>query len=142
MITITDLPPDDQKRLDAMLEIFSRRAGCPITIGDLVERWTGFVLALQADCSFSPSDYEEGLRVRGMLEELGEPLSEPGRQQLLSALLESDRRFLSQTIPANGKLSRPWWRRYPPHPTHPQRGGGKPVSSTAQCGTEPLLQVR
>jgi hypothetical protein len=114
MLAFRDFSPGDQDRLDAMLRLFSRRAGHTITIEDLVARWAAFVDELQAGHEFSASDYKEGLALRGILEELGEGLSERGRQTLIHVLLRPDRLFLSLTVPVHGGLSCAWWQRYPP----------------------------
>jgi hypothetical protein len=113
MVAFWDFTCDDQKELGAMLEFFSRRAGHKITIEDLVVGWIAFVDKVQSGHEFLACDYEEGLGLRGMLEELVECLSEPGRQELVRVLLRPDRLFLSLTLPVNGALSRAWWKRYP-----------------------------
>lgn len=129
MLSFRDFSRDDQDRLGAMLEMQSRRAGHTITIEDLVARWAAFVDGLQAGHGFSASDYQEGLALRGILEELGECLSERGRQTLIQVLLRPDRLFLSLTVPVRGPLSCPWWQRYPQSMVQKLHGGALPRSS-------------
>ena len=111
MLAFRDFSPGDQDKLDAMLTVLSRHAGHAIAREDLVARWTALVDELQAGHKFSVSDYQEGLEVRGILEEVGECLSEGGRQKLIRAVLCPDRLFLSLTVPVNSALSCAWWLR-------------------------------
>jgi hypothetical protein len=141
MVAFSDFSRDDQDKLGAMLEIYSRRAGHTIAIEDLVARWTAFVDALQAGHEFSPSDYEKGLELRGMLEELGECLSEHGRQELIQALLGPDRLFLSLTVVANGALSCAWWKRYPQSMVHEPSGGANPASNVTLRSRSRLVRA-
>ncbi|HSR32625.1 MAG TPA: hypothetical protein VLY63_18850 [Anaerolineae bacterium] len=113
MVTTSDFLPDDQRRLEAILEISSRQAGSPRTIEALVEQWTTFVDELQSGYCRSRGEYEEDLSVRALLEEICECLSADGRGKLVAALLEPDRRFLSLTVRVNGSLRRNWWNRFP-----------------------------
>jgi hypothetical protein len=113
MVVFSDFRPDDQRRLDAMLEIFSRRTGDPITLESLVAQWIAFVDELQRGHRLALRDYEQHLSVRAMLEEIVEGLSERGREILIQALLHSDRRFLSLTVRLNSHPERTWWQRYP-----------------------------
>jgi hypothetical protein len=131
MLAFSDFSRGDQDKLDAMLKVFSRRDGHTITIEDLVSRWAAFVEELQAGHEFSASDYRKGLAVRGILEELGEDLSECGRQTLIQVLLRPDRLFLSLTVPVHGGLSCAWWQRYPPSMAHKLHGGALPRSGAA-----------
>jgi hypothetical protein len=113
MVTIAEFLPDDQRKLDAMLEIASRRAGCLITLEALVERWQAFVGELERGHRSSSCELEDELMVRALLEELCECLSEHGRQRVLAGVLDSDRRFLALTVPVNAKAGRQWWDRIP-----------------------------
>jgi hypothetical protein len=141
MVAFSDFSRDDQDKLGAMLAIHSRHAGHTITIEDLVARWTAFVDELQAGHGFLPSDYEKGLELRGMLEELGECLSEHGRQELIQALLGPDRLFLSLTIPADVTLSCAWWKRYPHSMVNKLHGGAIPTSDVALRSGSRLVQA-
>jgi hypothetical protein len=96
-----------------MLAASSGRADLALTLEGLVARWNSFVTELDRGRRFSHQDYERALADRAILEELDECLSVQGRQQLLAAVLESDRRFLALTAPINGQLRRPWWQRIP-----------------------------
>lgn len=113
MITVSEFRPDDQKVLDAMLTVSSQPSEVTLTLEGLVVRWNSFVTELDRGRRFSHQDYERALAARAILEELDECLSAHGRQQLLAAVLESDRRFLALTAPVNGQLRRPWWQRVP-----------------------------
>jgi hypothetical protein len=113
MVTISEFRPDDQKVLDAMLAVSSRRGGQALTLEELVARWNSFVTELDRGWRFSHQDYEQALANRAILDELDECLSAQGRQQLLATVLEADRRFLALTAPINGQLRRPWWQRIP-----------------------------
>jgi hypothetical protein len=128
MLAFSDFSRGDQDKLDAMLRLLSRRAGHTSTIEDLVARWAAFVDELQAGHEFSASDYREGLELRGILEELGEGLSERGRQTLIRVLLRPDRLFLALTVPVNGGLSCAWWQRYPQSMAQKLHGGALPRS--------------
>jgi hypothetical protein len=105
---------DDRQTLDAMLEIYSRRSGSCLTLGCLLDRWATLVDQLGGEARPSRDEYEAELCVRGLLEELVECLSEPGRQVLLRALVGPDRRFLAQTIVRSDQPARMWWQRIPP----------------------------
>ena len=113
MVTVSEFRPDDQKVLDAMLAVSSGRADLDLTLEGLVARWNSFVAELDRGRRFSHRDYEQALADRAILDELDECLSSHGRKTLLSAVLESDRRFLALTAPINGQLRRPWWQRVP-----------------------------
>jgi hypothetical protein len=113
MVKVSDFRPDDQRRLEDMLVVSSRRVGCPLTIEGLVAGWNSFVADLHRGRRFSHQDYERALRERAILEELDECLSAHGRQRLLGAVLQSDRHFLVLTAAVNGEVRRPWWQRVP-----------------------------
>jgi hypothetical protein len=113
MVKVSDFRPDDKHRLEDMLALSSRRVGCPLTIEGLVAGWNSFVADLHRGRRFPHQDYERALRGRAILDELDECLSAHGRQQLLAAVLESDRTFLVLTAPVNGGLRSPWWQRIP-----------------------------
>ncbi|MGD9048692.1 MAG: hypothetical protein PVF77_11625 [Anaerolineae bacterium] len=113
MVTVSEFKPDDQKVLDAMLAVSSGRADSGLTLEGLVARWNSFVAELDRGRRFSHQDYDRALADRAILDELDECLSAHGRQILVAAVLESDRRFLALTAPVNGQLRRPWWQRVP-----------------------------
>jgi hypothetical protein len=113
MVTVSEFRPDDQKALDAMLAMSSRRGNPAPTLDGLVERWTSFTAALDGGRRFSHQDFAQAVADRAILDELDECLSAHGRQILLAALLEADRRYLARTAPFNGQLGRPWWQRVP-----------------------------
>jgi len=113
MVTSSNFLPEDQRKLDAMLDISSRERGTARSLEALVGRWQVFVAEMERGQRSSSSEYERGLAIRALLDELCECLSPDGRQILLAALLDSDRRFLALTAPANGSLRRRWWKRYP-----------------------------
>jgi hypothetical protein len=109
-----EFPYDDRQTLDAMLEICSRPGGSCLTLEYLLNRWTALVDRLGSGARLSRGEYEAELCVRGLLEELLECLSEPGRQVLLRALVEPDRRFLALTMVGSDHPARWWWQRMPP----------------------------
>ena len=113
MVTVSEFRPDDQRVLDAMLANSSGRGSPAVTLEGLVERWNSFTTALAGGRRFSHQAFEQALADRAVLDELDECLSAQGRQTLLAALLEADRRFLARTAPFNGQLKRPWWQRVP-----------------------------
>lgn len=141
MLAFSDFCCDDQDKLGAMLEIHSRCAGRMITIEDLVAGWAAFVDELQAGREFSLSEYREGLAVRGILEELGECLSEHGRQTLVRALLAPDRLFVNLTIRVEGTLSSAWWNRYPKSMVHNSQGSAIPMSSHTMRSRSRFVQA-
>ena len=114
MAANTEFLADDRCKLDAMLEIYSRQAGSCLTLECLLGRWTTLVDQLGGRRRASRDEYEAQLRVRGLLDELVECLSEPGRLVLLRALAEPDRRFLALTVAGSGAATRFWWQRVPP----------------------------
>jgi len=105
---------DDRQTLDAMLEIYSRTAGSYLTLECLLDHWTTLVDRLDGEARPSYDGYEAELSVRGLLEELAESLSEPGRQVLLRALIGPDRRFLARTVARSDPPAHRWWQRIPP----------------------------
>jgi hypothetical protein len=109
-----ELLRDDRQTLDAMLEIYSRRSGSCLTLEGLLDRWTALVDRLGGETGPARDEYETELCVRGLLEELLECLSEPGRQVLLRALVGPDRQFLALTVGGRSRPERVWWRRVPP----------------------------
>jgi hypothetical protein len=112
-VSLTDFQPRDRWNLENLLAFYSAGTSQPLTLEGLLHEWMLFVDRLPHVPHLAQAQYEGDLRVRGILAEMEECLSPDGRQKLLRAIADADRRFLSLTRRASNGHLRAWWRRIP-----------------------------
>jgi hypothetical protein len=120
MVSPNDFLPRDRWKLENMLAFYSTGGDQSLTLECLLQKWYYFVNQLQQPEGLARSQYEGDLRVRGILAEMVECLSADGRQKLLRAMADADRRFLALTSPSRNGHPRAWWKRVP-HGWVPQK---------------------
>ena len=123
-MTQTTWTREDHNRAEQKLEELSQRAHRPLSLENLLERWTDFVSAVERGFDEALDDYTNELTVRDLIEEVRVTLTEGGQAYLDRSLRPLDERFeqVTRTVDkpllpgAGGAAPGQWWYRVPQRP--------------------------
>lgn len=112
---------DDHYRAEQKLELLSQQAKRPLTVENLLERWTDFIRDVERGFDGTVDDYTNELSVRDIIEEVRQVVTPAGQAHLDRSLRPLDERFEQATSTVDkpllpetaGRTPGPWWSRVP-----------------------------
>lgn len=117
------LSREEELVLEPILASMSRKAGHPLTLASLLERWENFVSEVEEGYDDSIYEYTNDLSVRDLLQVVVDNSPISFRDKLIGALWIWDERFKKATeaskrsvLPNKEKSQAWWWFRVPKKP--------------------------
>jgi hypothetical protein len=108
---------EDYHRAEQKLEQLSQETKRPLTVENLLERWTDFISDVERGYDGGIDDYTGELSVRDLLEQVREVVTPAGQAHLDRSLRPLDERFEQATHavekPLQPAKAGAWWSRVP-----------------------------
>ena len=107
----------EEQIIDSILQNFSNKARYPLTLYQLIDKWSQFGSDLEMGYFFLIYDYQNDLSTREILQEIIAMAPESIQEKILRELLPIDKRFQQLTrempYPILGDYRGWWWYRIP-----------------------------